>query len=86
MSLRPQLATSSAGAARDEPATASMASKPQADRDYVFKEYNENAGAVEQAKARMHEAEIKIAELMHENSTLLADIVRLDEEKNRENK
>ena len=44
-------------------------------------QYSENTKLIEQAKAKQHEAEIKIAELMHENSALLSDIMRLDEEK-----
>ncbi len=44
-------------------------------------QYSENSKLIEQAKEKQHEAEIKIAELMHENSALLGEILRLDEEK-----
>ena len=45
-------------------------------------QYSENTKLIEQTKAKQHEAEIKIAELMHENSALLNEIMRLEEEKN----
>ena len=44
-------------------------------------QYSENAKLIEEAKAKQHEAEIRIAELMHENSALLGEIMRLDEER-----
>lgn len=44
-------------------------------------EYSQNASALDDAKTKMHEAEIKIAELMRENSSLLSEIIRIDDEK-----
>ncbi len=43
-------------------------------------EYNKNAALIEDKKQRLHDAEIRIAELFRENAAILSDNMRLEQE------